>query len=129
MNIINKSILSELESHISREKFLRNIQTFMAYLPEQIRSLDALLLAGDIDAISSKAHTLKGTCGQFGAMRLHELFKTIEVCALDHNLRDIQMMVRALPYEFQLVQELISLSYMHAEQSAERVSPVATPAA
>jgi HPt (histidine-containing phosphotransfer) domain-containing protein len=129
MNIINKSILSELESHISHEKFLRNIQTFMAYLPEQIRVLDALLLAGDAGAIADKAHTLKGTCGQFGAMRLHELFKTIERCALDHNVRDIQMIVRALPYEFQLVQELISLSYMHAEEPAGLVPPVATPAA
>jgi HPt (histidine-containing phosphotransfer) domain-containing protein len=114
MNILNKSILSDLETHITHEKFVRNIQTFMQFLPAQIDELKSLMLVSDLKSIGDKAHTLKGTCGQFGAMRLHELFKTIEICAEQHRVKDVQAMVQVLPYEFQLVQELISLSYMRA---------------
>jgi HPt (histidine-containing phosphotransfer) domain-containing protein len=126
MNIINKSILSELESHISHEKFIRNVQTFIDYLPVQILELDMLLRTGNVKSIAEKAHMLKGTCGQFGAMRLHEIFKTIETCTFENNLTDVQMMVRALPYEFQLVQEIISLSYMHPEPVPGHIRPAAS---
>ena len=116
MNILNKSILSDLETHITHEKFVRNIQTFMQFLPAQIDELALLMRASDLKTIGDKAHTLKGTCGQFGAMRLHELFKTIEICADQGRVKDVQAMVQVLPYEFQLVQELISLSYMRSTQ-------------
>ncbi len=116
MNIINKSILNELESHITHEKFLRNIQTFMKFLPVQIVELEAMLLAPNMKGLGEKAHMLKGTCGQFGAMRLHELFKTIEICAEEDRINDVQALVQVLPYEYQLVEEMISLSYMQANQ-------------
>ncbi|MGE5315129.1 MAG: Hpt domain-containing protein [Acidobacteriota bacterium] len=132
MNIINKSILSELESHISHEKFIRNVKTFMDYMPGQIHELERLQLSGDLKTIVEKSHMLKGTCGQFGAMRLHELFKTIELSAREGNVSDIRLMVRALPYEFQLVQEIISLSYMHTDEPSvcrESTPAEAAPAA
>ena len=116
MNILNKSVLNELESHIPHDKFVRNIQTFIKYLPAQIVEMETLVLTSDMKTLGDKAHMLKGTCGQFGAMRLHEIFKTIETCAEQHRVSDVQAMVRVLPYEFQLVYELISLSYMHAAQ-------------
>lgn len=117
MNIINKSILNELESHITHEKFVRNIQTFMKYLPTQIDEMGTLLQMQDLKTIGEKAHMLKGTCGQFGAMRLHELFTTIETCADQNRIEDVQAMVQVLPYEFQLVHELISLSYLPVNQA------------
>ncbi len=116
MNIINKSVLSELESHITHDKFVRNIETFMKYMPGQIVELQSLVHTSDTKRIADTAHMLKGTCGQFGAMRLHEIFKTIENCAEQGRLCDIESMVRVLPYEFQLVHELIDLSYMNAQQ-------------
>jgi HPt (histidine-containing phosphotransfer) domain-containing protein len=119
MNIINKSILNELESHITREKFVRNIHTFMKYLPAQIEELEMLLHTPDMKSIGDKAHMLKGTCGQFGAMRLHEIFKTMELYADQKRLEEIESMVRVLPYEFQLVKELISLSYMPTNQPVQ----------
>lgn len=129
MNIINKTILSELESHVSHDKFIRNVRTFIEYLPAQIREIDILLRSGDLKAVTEKAHTLKGTCGQFGAMRLHEIFKTIEASAGSARVLDVQMMIRALPYEFQLVQEMISLAYMPAEtESADARVAAAVPA-
>ncbi len=121
MNIINKSILNELESHISHDKFVRNVQTFMKFLPTQIVELETMLLASNMKGVVEKAHMLKGTCGQFGAMRLHELFKTIETCAEEDRLGDVQAMVHVLPYEYQLVEELISLSYMQSIQH-QRIS-------
>lgn len=121
MNIINKTVLSELESHISHEKFLRNIQTFVDYMPGQLVELGDSLHSGDMKAVVEKAHTLKGTCGQFGAMRMQELFKTIETCAEEGGLRDVQMIVRSLPYEFQLVRELITLTYMQSGHSVTAV--------
>jgi HPt (histidine-containing phosphotransfer) domain-containing protein len=110
MNIINKSILNELKSHIAHEKFIRNLQTFVKYLPTQITELAALSDSGDMKTIEEKAHMLKGTCGQFGAMRLHEMFSTIESRAHDSQSGDVQTMVRMLPFEFELVQEVLSRS-------------------
>ncbi|HLP16258.1 MAG TPA: Hpt domain-containing protein [Bacteroidota bacterium] len=127
MNIINKSVLSELEAHIPREKFIHNIKTFMDHMPVQIEDLHGLTGLGDMRAVADKAHMLKGTCGQFGAMRLHELFKSIELSANEGRLRDVRMTVRALPYEFQLVQELISMCYMQPDAlSGERRVPTVT---
>lgn len=121
MNIINKHVLSELESHITHDKFIRNIQTFMTYLPVQIVELESMSHGTDMQKVADMAHMLKGTCGQFGAMRLHEIFKAIEVSAEEHRMHDVEVMVRVLPYEFQLVQELIDLSYM-ATDRPQRIS-------
>jgi len=109
-------VLSELESHITHDKFVHNIETFMKSMPAQITELQSLVHTSDTRRIADTAHMLKGTCGQFGAMRLHELFKTIENCAEQGRLCDVESMVHVLPYEFQLVHELIDLSYMNMHQ-------------
>lgn len=119
MNIINKSILNELESHIPHEKFVRNIQTFMMFLPMQIIEMESMLLASNLKGIGEKAHMLKGTCGQFGAMRLEELFTTIESCADCGLTTVIRAMVHVLPFEYQLVEELISLMYTKPQECYE----------
>jgi len=54
------------------------VDMFIAEVPGQLATLEAALAKGDAGAIRLTAHTLKGTAGNFGALRMRALASAIE---------------------------------------------------
>lgn len=66
------------------------IAIFLRLLPHRLKKLEKAVQEEDSAEIESIAHTLKGSCSQFGAYELAELCSQAENMAHDHNLTVIQ---------------------------------------
>jgi len=79
------------------EELCRNIENikpvisiFLSLLPNRMKELEEAIQNQDSAEIESIAHTLKGSCSQFGAYGLAELCSQAEDMAHDHNLTVIR---------------------------------------
>lgn len=64
------------------EEFFREIlEIYIEEIPERIESFQKNLEANDFDTLISLAHSLKGVSLTVGALRVHELSKSIELAA------------------------------------------------
>ena len=79
------------------EELCRNIENikpvisiFLSLLPNRMKELEEAIQNQDSAKIESIAHTLKGSCSQFGAYGLAELCSQAEDMAHDHNLTVIK---------------------------------------
>ncbi len=83
--------------HAKFEELCRNIDNikpvitiFLRLLPHRLKKLEKAVQEQDSAEIESIAHTLKGSCSQFGACGLAELCSQAENMAHDHNLTVIK---------------------------------------
>lgn len=61
--------------------FVREIiDIFLQETPERLQQLEKAYVAGDAAAITHLAHSVKGSCGNFGATRLAAISLAIEQC-------------------------------------------------
>lgn len=61
--------------------FMREvIEIFLQETPARLEQLDQAYAVGDADGITAIAHSIKGSCGNFGATRLASITLAVEQC-------------------------------------------------
>ncbi len=65
------------------------IDTFLEDSPKLIRELHASLKAGDAETFRRAAHSLKSNAASFGANRLSDLAKHLEMLGRENKLGDL----------------------------------------
>ena len=85
---VDLATLDELCRNIGNIKPV--ISIFLNLLPHRLKELEKAVQNQDSTKIESIAHTLKGSCSQFGAYGLAELCSQAEDMAHDHNLTVIK---------------------------------------
>jgi HPt (histidine-containing phosphotransfer) domain-containing protein len=87
--------------------FLRElIEIFLQDTPTRLKELDAALAASDAATVTRAAHSIKGSAGNFGAMRLSELAHRIELLGKAANLPAVD--VTELKSEYARVAEALT---------------------
>jgi HPt (histidine-containing phosphotransfer) domain-containing protein len=78
------------------------IDVFLADLNQRIRGIDSQISNNDRAGIAATAHAIKGSCSHFGAARLMELLRKIEVLARREQA-DLQTAVASMIAEAERV--------------------------
>lgn len=99
--------ISALEKRVKhkQDRMLELIRIFKEFTPEKVKQLCAALQAGDLPLISSLAHSIKGSTGNIGAVRMQHLCHQIEVESKDKAGDSLQKYESLLLDEFQQLLE------------------------
>ena len=92
--ILDEEAILTLSSALGEDVLAPMLITFDANMIKYRDDLSAAVHEGNLTQAKRTAHALKGLCAQFGAMRVSELAKFIEVEA--HNLRGVEPVLPAL---------------------------------
>jgi len=101
---LDEEALAELRD-VMEDEFEVLIQTYLADSRDRIRSLREALKAGNADAFTKTAHSLKGSCINIGAPRLGELCQKAEAAGKESRMEDAPALLDAIDGEFQQVTE------------------------
>jgi HPt (histidine-containing phosphotransfer) domain-containing protein len=88
MSIIDKATFDELEQLSGAEFIKELIDTFLDDAPKLVSEIKSALEAQDADSFRRAAHSLKSNAATFGAMRLAELAKELEMLGKENRLGD-----------------------------------------
>jgi HPt (histidine-containing phosphotransfer) domain-containing protein len=64
------------------------IDTFMKSAPRIVEEMNGALAQGPVAAVAQSAHTLMGSCSNFGAKPLQELCRELETLARQPGFRE-----------------------------------------
>jgi len=88
MSIIDKATFDELEQLSGAEFIKELIDTFLDDAPKLVSEIKSALEAQDADSFRRAAHSLKSNAATFGAVRLAELAKELEMLGKEKRLGD-----------------------------------------
>ena len=77
------------------------VEAFLGDSPPRLQALRASLDRGDAEALGRAAHSLKGSSGNFGAMRMQTLCADIERLARAGELGPLGPLVEQLDVEYE----------------------------
>lgn len=83
------------------------VSAFVDESQSYFQQLKASLPVGDIDTFRRAAHTLKSNANNFGASRMAELAKTLEVLARENKLNEVGDKVSVLEAEYERVAQAL----------------------
>lgn len=92
-------ITAELQPVYARDELLERLGGAATLIPKfmglfrngvekNLTELEQAIAAGDPEAVRVSAHTIKGACGNIGAMRMRETASTVEAAAKDGDISD-----------------------------------------
>ena len=84
------------------------VEAFLGDSPSRLRALRAGFDRGDAEAVGRAAHSLKGSSGNFGAMRMQTLCADIERMARDGQMEPLGPLVSWLDVEYRQVAERLA---------------------
>jgi len=102
------------------EFLMEVVEAFMGDTPPRLEALRASLAGGDAEAIGRAAHSLKGSSGNFGALRMQTLCADIERLSRAGELEPLESLVAQLEAEYGRVAD--RLQELVAESSQEPVA-------
>jgi HPt (histidine-containing phosphotransfer) domain-containing protein len=79
-DILNRELIEELRM-IMEDEFSSLMDTFLQESAKQFDEAKVAWSAGDMDTLRRSAHTLKGSCGNVGAVALQGTCETLETNA------------------------------------------------
>lgn len=88
MSVIDKGIFDELKQMSGAEFINELIDTFLDDAPKLVSEMRAALAAQDADSFRRAAHSLKSNAATFGALKLAELAKGLELLGKENRLGD-----------------------------------------
>lgn len=88
MSVIDKGIFDELKQMSGAEFINELIDTFLDDAPKLVSEMRAALAAQDADSFRRAAHSLKSNAATFGAVKLAELAKGLELLGKENRLGD-----------------------------------------
>jgi HPt (histidine-containing phosphotransfer) domain-containing protein len=107
---IDRSTFDELKQMSGADFIGELIDTFLDDGPKMMTEIRKALKAGDAEAFRRAAHSLKSNAATFGANRLSQLAKDLEMIGKDQRLVETGNKLEALQGAFELAaQELRSL--------------------
>jgi PAS domain S-box-containing protein len=113
-DILNPEILKnfiEIESH-GEENFVREmLELFCSYTESGIEELGKALSEKNIEIIRQKAHGLKGSSANIGALDLPEFFGRLEEKAIAENWREIGEILSEITVKFNHIKNIIEKQY------------------
>ena len=94
--VLDHSHLASLAMHLPAENVSQLLLLFLDQIEAQIVTLKALSAGGDFAALAREAHTLAGTSGNIGALRLSAFARGIEAASKDADLESVMQLARGL---------------------------------
>ncbi len=80
---IHLATFQELQETAGAEFVTELVDTFLEEAPQMVKELRAALAAGEADKFRRAAHSLKSNSNTFGATRLGEMARDLELKGLD----------------------------------------------
>ncbi|MDH4318625.1 MAG: ATP-binding protein, partial [Desulfobulbaceae bacterium] len=105
------------------------IKVFLGSLPARLQQLERAMLNNDFESLRLVAHTLKGSCSQFGAVRMAALCYRIEQQGLTGNFAGIEQLfkelrIAATELEEFLLEELDQICLIRDNKNEYQVRPI-----
>jgi len=94
--VLDHAHLASLALHLPAENVRQLLSLFLDQIEAQIVTLKALSAGGDLAALAREAHTLAGTSGNVGALRLSEFARGIEAAGRDADAERVAQLARGL---------------------------------
>jgi CheY-like chemotaxis protein len=94
--VLDHAHLVSLAMHLPAENVRQLLSLFLDQIEAQIVTLKALSAGGDLPALACEAHTLAGTSGNVGALRLSGLARGIEAASKDADAERVAQLARGL---------------------------------
>jgi HPt (histidine-containing phosphotransfer) domain-containing protein len=89
---LDKTALVNLYNIGGKDFLLKMIDGFLLKAPERLQSARTNLGSGDVKSIHLIAHSLKASCANLGAVKVHEVAERLEeasILGLKDNISDI----------------------------------------
>ncbi len=83
---LDRSTFEELRQMSGADFIDELVDTYLEDAPKLVREMEAALKAKDAEAFRRAAHSLKSNSATFGAMRLSNLAKELEMLARENKL-------------------------------------------
>lgn len=83
------------------------IRDYLDESPTQVKELRRAVARGDLEVIRRVAHSLRSSSSIFGALRLADLCKTLELDVQDNQLRDLSELMETVEGEFREVERAL----------------------
>ncbi len=91
---IDDKILAELQENIGDVQPV--IRVFLNSLQGRLEQLQEAIVKGDSTVVSRVAHTMKGSCSQFGATHLAELCRLAETMGNNKNMANLEILFKKI---------------------------------
>lgn len=106
----------EIESRGEKNFICEILELFCVYTENGISEIKSAISARKFDDIERKAHSLKGSSLNIGAIKIAKLFETLEQEAQHENLADLQKKTSIINKEFTRIKEIINRNYESREK-------------
>jgi two-component system, sensor histidine kinase and response regulator len=109
---IDRSVLEslrELQEEGEPDIISELVQLFVEDTPPQLAALREAVEASDAQSVERIAHTLKGSCGNMGAVRMAKLCEELQGVGASRNLARVPELPDQLEAEFELVSKLLKV--------------------
>ena len=93
---IDRAAFDSLKQMAGADFIGQLIDTFLEDAPKLIRELHAALKAKDAETFRRAAHSLKSNAASFGAHRLSELARQLEMLGRENKLNDLGDCLRVM---------------------------------
>ena len=97
----------ETLKEIMEDDFSLLIETFVSDSQNRLKELQSLLAAGEPDAVRRCAHSMKGSCGNVGALALADLLMQLETLGQSGSLDGASDILSAAEAEFAQVKQVL----------------------
>jgi two-component system sensor histidine kinase/response regulator len=104
---IDRIIYDDLKETVGDDFFQELVDTFLIDTTALVNDLGAALGKNDIDTVRRTAHSLKSNSATFGAAKLSQLAKDVEMMAKDGDLEDGYSKLEAISDEYRRVKQEI----------------------
>jgi HPt (histidine-containing phosphotransfer) domain-containing protein len=94
--VLDHAHLASLAAHLPAENVRQLLLLFLDQIEAQIVTLEALSAGGDLAALEREAHTLAGSSGNVGALRLSGFARGIEAASKDADAERVARLARGL---------------------------------
>ena len=85
----------------------RVIDKYLTIMPDELAALQQAAAAGDMEQLRKLAHKLKSSSASLGAMRLSDMFKSLEIAAENNEAGAVPPIVTDVDGEFERVAEYL----------------------
>jgi len=111
MPAVDARVLEELRALGGEDDpmFLRTlIEHFFQNLPQRLDALRTAITDGNMKVVQREAHTLKGMCGNLGAMAMVNLFGVLEQRSSPLSVEEMKSVFGNVETEFERVRDALA---------------------
>lgn len=106
-NSISLNLDEAIDRMGDRETFLEISRYFAARLPEALEELDRALQAGDTEAATRYAHSMKSNCSAMGAEQLRAHCLSLETVCRKEELEQARMLYAELAPKMLILRDIL----------------------